>query len=167
MASGCVLFETTESVFEILWDIALAVFIVRLAIIYALLAFTLSTLLSYLSFANVLPTDGVGLLVLHVLLAMACARFFVNYHGIPRTGGFRLAIGALGALVVTGVDLLAAGFLYEIGESKLITWWRGNAGAVLLTIALAPFLLMLCEGHPSELHDAAHGHGRKTVTEAM
>ena len=184
MAPGWFLFETTESVIEVLWDIALAVFILRLALIYAFFAFTLSALLTYLSYASFsrssfgsaldayLPQalatrSELAVLVLHLLLVVLCARSLVTYYEIPRVVGFRLAIGVVGALTVAGADLLAAGILYEAGEAGLMAHWRVDASAVLLALALLPSLLMLCEGHPSEFHDATHGHGRKEVSEAM
>ena len=47
-----ILFETTESVIEILWDIVLAIYVVRVAFIYFLLNFLSCLLLSYLSYAR-------------------------------------------------------------------------------------------------------------------
>ena len=38
-----ILFETTESVFEVLWDIALAIFILRIGFAYFFVAFTTGT----------------------------------------------------------------------------------------------------------------------------
>lgn len=157
-----ILFETTESVIEILWDVALAFFVVRLAAIYFLLNFASALLLSWLAFAGYTPVTHLVALssseaLVPFLLASAVlwARVLIVRYEIPRAGWFRLAIGA----VALGLMVLAEAFVgwvvYEEG------WWRGEvweklaggdarAWIVLAGVfgwyALMPYCMMFFEG---------------------
>jgi hypothetical protein len=163
---GFAVFETTESVIEILWDIALAFFIVRLAIVYFALAFSAGVLFSYLTYARLLPlshataTQSTLLMIpLQLLVTLLCARFIIVYYEIPRVGGFRLAIGGLAMVFMLCAELLVALFLREEGyakgidemDLKQIMLYAGS----LLVYALMPTVLMTFERKVSIIEETA------------
>ncbi|KAK4193304.1 hypothetical protein QBC35DRAFT_481176 [Podospora australis] len=117
-----ILFETTESVIEVLWDVALAFFVVRLAFIYALLTFGTTALLSYVLLPQLQFANGSAHFAPQVLLNLAAsvmwARYTVAKYEIPRVVGFRLAIGVLAAVLVLGMEGVLG--LMEAGEWKAV-----------------------------------------------
>ncbi|KAK0731811.1 hypothetical protein B0H67DRAFT_87861 [Lasiosphaeris hirsuta] len=154
-----IIFDTTESVIEVLWDVALAVFVARIALFYAALnlgtaALALeltpylaralaalgaaeSPLLMRLGGSNTLP------LALPLLLGSAVwARCLVVYYEIPRVRGFRVAIGvvAVGVMLVVGEVLKAMGMWggYAVDDGVL--------AAMLGGCALMPLGEMVLEG---------------------
>ncbi|KAK1754867.1 hypothetical protein QBC47DRAFT_402222 [Echria macrotheca] len=165
-----ILFETTESVVEILYDVALAIFILRLALIYFLLNFASALLLSYLSLANYTPITHLitlsssGILIPFLLAsATLWARVLIVRYEIPRAGWFRLGIGAVALVLMVLAEGVVGVVLYEEG------WWRdgevwerlvgGASGdgqerrrewiglvGVLAWYALMPWCLMFFEG---------------------
>jgi hypothetical protein len=176
--ASLVLFETTESVIEILWDIALAFFIVRLSLIYFFLAFSTGTLASYVLYTRLLPinhltTPQTEVAVVPFLFALTIvwARLIVWHYEIPRVRGFRLAIGGLAALFMVFAEMVVALVAYEEGIGDWI--WEtdlraGIAFALLLTaFALMPTMLMALERRPEELEQLSHGHGQKSVVNAV
>ncbi|KAK3341689.1 hypothetical protein B0T25DRAFT_558973 [Lasiosphaeria hispida] len=153
-----ILFETTESVIEVLWDVALAVFVVRIALVYAALNLLTAALAlaaaPYLTRilepalaklgATELPLLLGGQLPLLVLLLLGSAgwaRCLVVYHEIPRVRGFRLAIGVVAAAVVA-----------LVGEVVEVMGWGGKPvggavlGGLLCACALMPVGEMVLEG---------------------
>lgn len=130
-----IVFESTESVIEILWDIALAIFITRLAFIYVVVTAVAVALFAWAT-TGLLPlsvhlpealskavaacsssgsaSDGAEHALTFVALALPavaipalCARFINGYFRIPRMAGYRLSIGAM-ALVYIGLGGLLA-----------------------------------------------------------
>ncbi|KAK4447642.1 hypothetical protein QBC34DRAFT_126375 [Podospora aff. communis PSN243] len=151
-----ILFETTESVVEILWDVALAFFISRLALIYFLLNFVSALALSYLVFSAQTPVTHLVTwqnpeMLLPFLLGSAAlwARLLIVRYEIPRSGPFRLGIGAVALALMVFVEAVVAWVGYEEG------WWVGGkgsgcriwsvAGPWLAWYALLPFGMMFLE----------------------
>ncbi|KAK3393621.1 hypothetical protein B0H63DRAFT_458645 [Podospora didyma] len=195
--AGFVLFETTESVIELLWDVALAFFIVRLGFIYFALNFASGLLLSTLAYyfpeqltpllayahLTMIPTTMTALsefvLVGFVLAGFATlwARFLVVHYEIPRVAGFRLAIGATALVLASFAESIAALVLVEQGKgawlwSKIIDLKTDAAfGGLLAVFTLMPWLQMGFEQGRSEGEvfrpEAAHGHEKKTLVDAI
>jgi hypothetical protein len=182
--SGLVLFETTESVIEVLWDIALAFFIVRLSLVYFILAFSSSLLVSYIwittgTWLSILATgtedslttlrSELALMLLLLLTCAACARFTIWYYEIPKVTAFRLAIGGLAGGYMAVAILIVGAVLYEKDMTEWILesagWARGGFVALLGAYVLMPVALMALEG-AGEL-ETSHGHETKSLLDAV
>ncbi|KAK0632402.1 hypothetical protein B0T14DRAFT_504105 [Immersiella caudata] len=152
-----ILFETTESVIDILWDVALAFFVTRLAVIYFFLNFLSALALSYLVYSAQTPvthlvTSQNPEVLLPFLLGSAAlwARILVVRYDVPRSGPFRLGIGAVALGFMVLVEGLVAWVVYEEG------WWSGGKGGQervwivvgvwLAWYTLVPFVMMFFEG---------------------
>jgi len=132
-----IIFETTESVIEILWDVALAFFASRIALIYFALSFTSAALLGY-SFPllldllnNNLPLTPQLSMIITSLLMLAIppihSRIIIQRYEIPRVATFRLAIGAV-ALVLMVLAGGLVGYIAVVGRREGEEWWslRGS-----------------------------------------
>lgn len=173
-----VLFETTESVIEILWDIALAFFIVRLGFIYFLVTFASGTLLSYLAYKQWMPVmhlttpqSELALIPFMLVLSSLWARYTIVHYEIPRVRAFRLAIGGMGLAFMVAAEFVTACVLYEEGHGDWLFETDLNAGvafAVLLgAFALMPTIQMLFENKEQEPAGTYHGHEKKPLTAAV
>ncbi|KAH6670605.1 hypothetical protein B0J14DRAFT_99586 [Halenospora varia] len=173
-----ILFETTTSVFELMWDIALALFIVRLAFFYFALSFATGCIIAWFRFARLMPVNHLTqpqselvTLPMFLLANILWARFMVVNYEIPRVGGFRLAIGALALVFMLFAELMGGIVLYEKGITEWI--WEtdplaaGLGATVLLLFGLMPMLLMSLEQETNELGETYHGHEKKPVTAAV
>ncbi|KAL2260722.1 hypothetical protein VTK26DRAFT_5204 [Humicola hyalothermophila] len=171
--SSWILFETTDSVIELLWDVALAFFVVRAALLYAALTFATTALaVAVLLVPHPSPpppfsflaswSDRVSPPAPAALLLLASsalwARYVVRRLEIPRVLTFRLAVGAVAALVIVLVEAIVGMVLYEAGAGaegrareavRVVEGgagsWKGEAG-VLAAFAGMPALLMGLEG---------------------
>lgn len=182
---GLVLFETSESVIELLWDIALAFFIVRIAFIYFLLTFTSGALLTYTFADRFLPAtlfyismsqSELLVLGLHLLLMAIWARFSIVYFEVPRVKGFRLAIGLVAGVFMFLAETLLGFLLYKHGyggwilESEPEARWAWAAS--LAVFSLLPVMMTAVERAPTDECDkchapTSHGHEKKSVTAAV
>ncbi|KAK4457090.1 hypothetical protein QBC42DRAFT_279896 [Cladorrhinum samala] len=137
-----IIFQDTTSIIEVLWDIALAFFVVRLAAIYALLTYTTVLLVSLLPISISTPSSSSGP---HVPLAIKLiassalwARYVIVRYEIPRAVWFRAAIGVVAALLgVVGEVVLrlfglggSCGMTMGIGEA--VVGFGGVAGIMVL-----------------------------------
>ncbi|KAF9879937.1 hypothetical protein CkaCkLH20_02748 [Colletotrichum karsti] len=151
--TGHYLFETTDSVIEILWDVALAFFIVRIAWAYFLLTFATGTLLSWVVCKyeeHLLPVSRqhlstpeteLMLVPLQALVGIIWARYVVVSYEIPRVAWFRLAIGGLAAFFMITSEALLGFLLYEEGYGDWI--WETDGKAWLAFVGLlGAFALM-------------------------
>lgn len=178
-----VLFETTESIIEILWDIALAFFIVRLAFIYFLLTFTSGAALTYVAYNYpqlipsthklVTPQSEVVLAPFLLLCSAFWAYVVVTRYEIPRVVGFRLATGGVALLLMLLADALIGFGLWEKGYGN---WMGEKFGlgfcALLAAFALMPTILMVFEPRSSkkkgeEKPKTSHGHEDKSIRDAV
>jgi hypothetical protein len=173
-----ILFETSTSVFELMWDIALALFIIRLSFYYFALSFLTGLLITYFRLSRLQPINHLTqpqseliTLPLFLLFNTLWARFIVVNHEVPRVGGFRLAIGGLGLVFMLITELAGGVVMYEKGWAEWI--WEtdllaGGLGAgVLLLFGLMPFLLMGIEGVTDEIGETYHGHENKPIVAAV
>lgn len=165
--ANLLLFETTESIIEVLWDIALAFFIVRLAFIYFLLTLVSGAAVNYLSQHIPLPPSLLTPSLL--LLSVACTKFLVSHYEIPAVPGFRLAIGLVG-----GVFMMVAEALWGLGMGTAALGLGPGTGygtmvACLIGFSSMPLLLMLVEKreHGEQKKETWHGHEEKSVVDAV
>jgi hypothetical protein len=172
-----ILFETSASVFELMWDIALALFIIRISFVYCTLAFLASWLLTYLRSSPLISFHIYNSLFfpLNILAVVLISQLLVRFYEIPRVVGFRLTIGLLGLFFMVWADLVAGLVVYEEGWGS---WaWRTSGvdiveGSVWLAVfTLMPALWMFGEKLTDEMGDpvttTAHGHERKKVVDAV
>ncbi|KAK0618252.1 hypothetical protein B0T17DRAFT_330894 [Bombardia bombarda] len=157
--AGWSLFESTDSVIEVLWDVALAFFIVRLAFIYYVFNLVLSVALTYIIYtARTLSTDSVsleqvvsGVFPYLLLNAALWARYLTVYYDVPRLLGFRLATGLTALCFMLATEAVAALVVYEEGYGGWL--WGEGAGARtggaavawLAAYALMPTVMMVVE----------------------
>ncbi|KUJ11063.1 uncharacterized protein LY89DRAFT_595113 [Mollisia scopiformis] len=173
-----ILFETSTSVFELLWDIALTLFILRIAFVYFLLTFLSGLFLAYFRFSTLQPINHLTVpqaelvtMPFWLLLITLWARWTIVAYEVPRVRGFRIAIGgvALGFLVIA--ELAGGIVLYERGVTKWV--WEtdplaaGMGCLVLGLFGLMPALLMVFEGETDEMGETSHGHEKKSVAAAV
>ncbi|KAL2023239.1 hypothetical protein VTK56DRAFT_3362 [Thermocarpiscus australiensis] len=180
-----IFFETTDSVIEILWDIALAVFVIRLALVYAALTYG-SALAGLLLLPGLLPhppppppaaaaaAAAAETTLLPPLLLLASSALWARYaivrHEVPRVLSLRLAVGVTAAVCVLATEALAGLVLYETGWTGVAGWarmgwgtWMGVTGA----FALMPAVLMgfesggISEGAPED----GHGHEKRRAAD--
>ncbi|EGS18859.1 uncharacterized protein CTHT_0054700 [Thermochaetoides thermophila DSM 1495] len=133
------LFETTEGVIEVLWDIALAFFAFRLALIYGGLILASYFLFAYLAYApsSLLPslhlprylsaivpagpgaeTSTISPLPLLLLATALAARITIAHYEVPRSLTFRLAVGVLAAVLVLLTEGIGKLVAVEFGQDK-------------------------------------------------
>jgi hypothetical protein len=177
-----VLFETTESTLEILWDIAVAFFIVRLAFIYFALTFVSGAALVYLAYNCphllpstthlVTPQPEVVLAPFLLLSSALWAYVVVSRYEIPRATGFRLAMGGMALLYMVVADAVVGLGLWEEGYGKWMgerVWWK--CCGLLAAFALMPTVLMAFEAKPAgrgeERTSHGHGHEEKHTIDAV
>ncbi|KAK1532633.1 uncharacterized protein CCOS01_04616 [Colletotrichum costaricense] len=153
------LFKTTDSVIEILWDVALAFFIVRIALSYFFFTFTATTLLSWIVYTyrqylrlplvsdqqqRYLTTSQSdpfvsAVMLLQIVVGLVVARYVVAVYDVPRVAWFRLAIGGLAAAFLAGAEgllgLIISVYLHKGGEDgrDLWVWESGNGWALVAT----------------------------------
>ncbi len=171
-----ILFKTSASVFELIWDIALALFIIRISFVYMTVTFLTSWVLNYL---RAFPVTSFQLLdslffPLNIFSVVLISWLLVQLYEIPRVLGFRLAIGILALFLIVLADSLAALVIYEEGRGS----WAWRTGQVdilqglveLAVLALMPAVWMFDERMTNEMGDPvtkAHGHDRKKIVDAL
>jgi hypothetical protein len=168
------LFESTSSVFEIMWDIALFFFIVRLAFYYFALTFSFDVLLAAIRLVYLMPVYQLTqpeaeliLMPLLLLFIILCGQFLISRYEIPRCGGFRLAIGSLAAVFMMFGDLIAGIVMYKEGWRE---WYRERYPVVfsifcitMVFFALMPYILMLRED-ADEINERPRSEKQKPST---
>ncbi|KAK1730847.1 uncharacterized protein BDZ83DRAFT_747164 [Colletotrichum acutatum] len=160
------LFETTDSVFEILWDVALAFFIVRIALSYFFFTFTTTTLLSWIIYTyrrylrlplisdqqqqqqqqqqhlTVSQTElfFLAVLFLQTIIGLVVARYVVAVYDVPRVASFRLAIGGLATAFLAGAEgllgLIISAFSDEGGEHGRDCWIWQSVNGWMMVAAM-------------------------------
>jgi hypothetical protein len=173
--TNMILFETSASVFELMWDIALVIFIIRIAFVYSTLTFLASCLSTYLRSSPSLFVQLPSALFfpLNILVISFISRLLIQFYEIPRVKGFRLAIGLMGLFFLVVSDAVAGMVVYEKGWGAW-AWRTGRTDVVegllgLVVFALMPALWMLGEGLTDEMGElgTAHGHERKRVVDVV
>ncbi|CAD6453148.1 51800bcc-c424-4602-ac62-9a4311e6f3d1 [Sclerotinia trifoliorum] len=171
-----ILFETDTSVFELMWDLGLAFFIIRNAFIYFILTYLSSIFLSYIRLNRLIPYNHLTApareliaFPIYILTVALWARTVIVYHNIPRALGFRISIGLVAGLFMVIAELVGGLILWEERYKEWI-WETDLLGAALGILSLMllegmPWILMLLE--KSEMREATHGHGQKSITAAV
>jgi hypothetical protein len=166
------LFETSASVFEIMWNIALTLFIIRISFVYCTLTFLTGCLLTYLrtTHAQQLPilNSLVSPLSLVIMTAL-WAKVVIVYYEIPRVRGFRLAIGLLALFFMVVTEAVVGLVTYEEGWSRGNRVWKEEVlnavqGVLVFGVfALMPLLMMAFEGVTDEMAETYHGHEKSRL----
>ncbi|KAK3309967.1 uncharacterized protein B0T15DRAFT_488664 [Chaetomium strumarium] len=142
---------TTDNVIELLWDVALAFFAVRLALLYAALVAGSSILLLLLlplHFPAPLP------LPVPVTVVLACSAFWarvvVKWCEVPPVAGFRLAVGGAAVVLVLLAEGVGGFVWCEVLRRQgvgmmMMGGWMSLLGA-LAGFGLMPALLMMVGG---------------------
>ncbi|APA13823.1 hypothetical protein SS1G_13919 [Sclerotinia sclerotiorum 1980 UF-70] len=171
-----ILFETDTSVFELMWDLGLAFFIIRNAFIYFILTYLSSIFLSYITLNRLIPYNHltapareVIAFPIYILTVALWARTVIVYNDIPRAPGFRMAVGLVAGLFMVIAELVGGVVLWEEGYKEWI-WETDLLGAVLGILSLMllegmPWMLMVLE--KGEMSEATHSHGQKSITGAV
>ncbi|KAG4439570.1 hypothetical protein IFR05_004918 [Cadophora sp. M221] len=174
-----ILFETTTSVFQILWDITLFLFITRLSFYYFILSYLSSLFITYLRLSRLQPISHLTqpqaeliTLPAWLLLSTLFARYIIVWYEIPRVAGFRLVIGGVAGVFLILAELLGGVVVRERGWRVWI--WETDMRAavlgvgVLVAFVLMPWLLMGVERRGSgEAEETRHGHEKKSVVRAV
>jgi len=171
------LFETSTSVFELLWDIGIAYFVISLAFYYFGLCFITGCLITYGRVTLLMPlklltqpqAELISLPVWLLFVALWARYMIINYE-IPRVGGFRLAIGILALVFMVLAELGSGLLMYSQGWSSWV--WETDPLAAgfgtisLLLFGLMPRILMVVENAKGS-DKTSHGHEKKPVTAAL
>jgi hypothetical protein len=170
-----IIFETYASVFELMWDIALAYFITQIALVYWTVTFLSSCLLAFVydSSCSTLPLHHYLFLPVNILVAAIISRLLIYYYDIPRVVGFRLAIGLLASIFMIITDALAGRVHYSEGLGHW-AWPTMTVDIVkrvvgILLFSLMPALWMLAEEAMDDIREQhiRHRHGKKNVLDAL
>ena len=175
---GFVLFETTDSVIEVLWDVALAFFVVRIAFVYFALTCVSGLAASYLFYQRLLPVSHLttpqtelALLPLMLVLTTLWSRFIIVSYEIPKVTSFRIFIGTTALAFMVLAEFITGLVLYEGGHGDWILKTDVPAGlasvGVLIAFGLMPRIMMSFEGKPDDIGETSHGHEKKSVVDAM
>ncbi|PQE08112.1 hypothetical protein CJF31_00008178 [Rutstroemia sp. NJR-2017a BVV2] len=173
-----ILFETSASVFELMWDIALALFIIRISFFYFALTFASSLIHTFIRTSNVAPyTHLTGppaefvAFPLQLLCIMLWARYTIVACELPRVAGFRLAIGMLASIYMVLAELILGFVLKQEGYREWVwdtDFLSAGLGVLsLLLFALMPRLLMGLEKDERRSEGTYHGHETKPITAAV
>ncbi|KAJ4421018.1 hypothetical protein N0V85_000363 [Neurospora sp. IMI 360204] len=176
MEGSRLVFETTDSIIEVLWDIALAFFVIRISFYYFLLTFLSSLLLGYLAYAELLPittfahflstsaSDPLNnrILPLTILLTITSAiwaHLILRHYEVPRVAHFRLAICSMALAFMVSAEMVVAFVLYEEGYGGWV-WEEMKSvagvawGGWMVMYAVMPVLLMGVERRMEEKREA-------------
>lgn len=183
MECSWLLFETTDSIIEVLWDIALAFFVIRISFYYFLLTFLTSLLLSYLAYAELLPISSHflasdldnRLLVLTVLLTLTSAiwaHLVLRHYEVPRVTHFRLAICSMALSFMVSAEMVVAFVLYEEGYGAWVWEEMKSAAGVawggwMVMYAAMPVVLMVAERSMGKKGRVTLGHGFHKAGEGL
>lgn len=185
MEGSWLLFETTESIIEVLWDIALAFFVIRISFYYFLLTFLSSLLLGYLAYAQLLPITTFAHFLSsssasepinnHILLSWTIlltitsaiwAHLVLSHYEVPRVTHFRLAICSMALAFMVSAEMVVAFVLFEEGYGGWV-WEEMKSvagvawGGWMVMYSVMPVLLMGLERIMEEKREARRilGHG--------
>ncbi|KAH8660210.1 hypothetical protein BX600DRAFT_467409 [Xylariales sp. PMI_506] len=150
------LFETTESILEALWDIALVLLLTQISLVYFSLTLVTWVLLSWCLHEPAPPALSPFFVgpTLQLLAGAFWSLVVVRYYELPRQWWFRLVFGALAGCFLLAAETVAALALPgDVGAAVLApSVWIGSTTdrimsvAVLVGTALLPLLLSVGEG---------------------
>ncbi|KAH8887182.1 hypothetical protein GQ53DRAFT_327725 [Thozetella sp. PMI_491] len=173
-----ILFSTTEAVIQMLWDIALAFYIIQISLIYFSFLFVTGGLFTYWATSRLAPlnhfTEPQSELIvvpLQLLATILWARFIIVYYDIPRNFQFRMAIGILSTVFMVTGELLTAAILYAEDSAGWL-WERNYLEAalfagLLVAFCFMPAWMMILEIRHPFPKETGHGHENKSPFNAM
>jgi hypothetical protein len=155
-------FGTIMLVFELLWDIAFAILILRLAFFYYAFTILTGVILGIVRVRVFVRSHHYGAPIAELiempfmLLAIAFwAMFLVIRFDIPKVAWMRLAIGSLGLAFMLATEIVGKIILYgspwSTSTSTMEILAKGASAGCLIMFGLMPWLLMLPIGERTEL----------------
>jgi hypothetical protein len=92
-----ILFETGASIFEVMWDTALAYFVIQISFIYYIATLLTFYLVGFIRGSIDLPIDvpSHSYFAANILIIGLISRVLISYYNIPRFASFRLGIGVV------------------------------------------------------------------------
>lgn len=177
-----ILFETTESVIEILWDIVLAIYIVRIAFAYFLLNFLSGLLMVYLSTHQLtpaipltIPQSELVLVPFLLLSSIIWARVIIVYYEVPKVSGFRLASGLTALLfLIMAWFFVTTPIMWLEGATGWMWETDGKAGLALCGLLVMYTFMMVLQmaferraGETTFVVETSHGHEKKSIVDAV
>ena len=145
-----------DSIINVLFDIVLAFFVLRISFAYFAVPFASGLLLQYMRRAHAMPiylimtpSTEPSLIPLQLVVTAAWARYCVSFFDMPRTLRFRLLVGLVAAGYAVAFELFTMSLLRHEGRGFWIaTLDRGAAlcfAVLLVGLATMPMLVMVTE----------------------
>ncbi|KAF4781761.1 hypothetical protein HER10_EVM0003002 [Colletotrichum scovillei] len=182
------LFKTTDSVIEILWDVALAFFVVRIALSYFFFTFTATTLLSWIvctyrqylrlplvfvqqqQYLTTSQSDPfvLAVMLLQIVVGVVVVRYVVAVYDVPRVAWFRLAIGGLAAAFLAGAEGYSIGCICVFARRRrarkglldLGEWkWMGDGRGNVWRVSWFPFFSVATSPGKAGAYPGPPGYG--------
>lgn len=149
--------EEIMSVVEVLWDIAIAVLIVRLAFLYYLFTFLTGCIFGVIRLGYLVPvyqvrasTAALFEMPIMILVVAFWASYILQKFEVPKIAWMRLAVGLIGLLFMLATEFVGRVIMYEEGwrkgilEEDLVV--NEAFGGTLFVFGLMPWLLMAGDG---------------------
>ena len=138
-----ILFETGASVFEVMWDVALAYFVIRISFVYYIVTFLSSYLIALIPKSiyfsrNVLDPSSFTANLLTIALI---SRFLILYYEIPRFASFRLGIGLMAMCFMVVTEICTSTSMHRQGWSYK-QWYTGSLNMTKEALRLLIFTTM-------------------------
>jgi hypothetical protein len=156
-----ILMDESMPVLQLLWEIGVALLVLRLAFIYYGLTFLTRCVLRFIRIGILVRFYGIrepmaGLFeMLFMLLAVTLwAKFIVAKFKIPKVAWVRLAVGLVGLVFILVTEFVGTVIMYEEGPGKGLLEDLVASGALATSLAifgLMPWIMMLLDGN--ELSD--------------
>jgi hypothetical protein len=169
-----ILFETTASIFEVMWDVALAYFVIRISFVYYIVTFLSFYLVAFIRGSIDLPLDVLShsSFAVNLLTIALISRILISYYKIPRFASFRLGIGVVAMCFMVVTDICTSPAMYKQGWSSRQWYTRSinmaNEVLRLLVLTLMPTVWMLGQSIWDEAREVQkHGQDKKDITEPM
>jgi hypothetical protein len=169
--SKMIIFETSMSAFELLWDISIAILILRLAFFYYALTYLTGFILGIVRVGIFVRSYHYGAPIAELiempfmLLGITFwAMFVVIKFDIPKVAWIRLAIGLLGLAFLLATELIGRIIVYgdawPASMSKTEILAKGAFAALVIMFGLMPWLVMLPKGRRTGPREESLGQGR-------
>jgi hypothetical protein len=110
-----ILFETGVSIFEVMWDVALAYFVIRISFVYYIIIFLSFYLVTLIRGSIDLPLDVLShsYFAANLLIIGLISRLLISYYKIPRFASFRLGIGVVAMCFTVVTDICTSTAIYK------------------------------------------------------
>ena len=150
-----------DSIMNVLFNIVLAFYVLRISFAYFSVPFASGLLLQYMRRAHAMPIYLVmtpstepSLIPLQLVVTAAWARYVVSFFRMPRTLRFRLLVGLVAAGYAVTFELFTVSLLRHEGRGFWIASLDRSAAlcfaTLLLGLAAMPTLVMVTERRGAE-----------------